>query len=71
MKLRRGEEGGVNMKNIDQQQMIKAAIIVAIFGVFVLSLTYIIPLLGILGALAIIGAGIYAVYLFLTGKLKL
>lgn len=51
--------------------MIKAAIIVAIFGVFVLSLTYIIPLLGILGALAIIGAGIYAVYLFLTGKLKL
>ncbi len=71
MKLRRGKEGGVEMKKIDQQQLIKAAIIVAIFGVFILSLTYVIPLLGIIGALAIIAAGIYAIYLFLTGKLKL
>lgn len=59
------------MPNINQQQLIKAAVIVAIFGIFILSLTYVIPLLGILGAIAIIGAGIYAIYLFLTGKLKL
>lgn len=58
-------------QNIDQQKLIKAAVIVALFGIFILSLTYIIPLLGILGALAIIAAGIYAIYLFLTGKLKL
>lgn len=59
------------MPNINQSQLIKAAIIVAVFGVFILSLTYVVPLLGILGAVAIIGAGIYAIYLFLTGKLKL
>jgi len=55
----------------DQKQLIKAALIVAVLGVFILSLTYIVPLLGILGAGAIIVAGIYAIYLFLTGKLKL
>ena len=64
-------KGGDMFNNIDQAQLKKAAIIVAIFGIFILSLTYIIPLLGIIGALAVIGAGIYAIYLFLTGKLKL
>ena len=59
------------MPNIDQQKLIKAAVIVGLFGIFILSLTYVIPLLGILGAVGIIGAGIYAIYLFLTGKLKL
>lgn len=59
------------MPNIDQKKLIQAAIIVAAFGIFILSLTYVIPLLGILGAVAIIAAGIYAIYLFLTGKLKL
>lgn len=59
------------MPNINQQQLIKAALIVAGFGIFILALTYVVPLLGILGAVAIIGAGIYAIYLFLTGKLKL
>jgi|GEM_PF-2140962 len=58
-------------KGIDQNQLKKAAIVVVLFGIFILSLTYIIPLLGIIAALAIIGAGIYAIYLFLTGKLKL
>lgn len=64
-------KGGENMPNIDQKKLIQAAIIVAAFGIFILSLTYVIPLLGILGAVAIIAAGIYAIYLFLTGKLKL
>lgn len=55
----------------NQQQLIKAALIVAGFGIVILSLTYVVPLLGILGAGAIIVAGIYAIYLFLTGKLKI
>ncbi len=59
------------MPPIDQNKLIKAAIIVAAFGIFILSLTYVLPLLGVLGALVIIAAGIYAIYLFLTGKLKL
>ena len=58
-------------QNIEMDKLVKAAIIVALFGVFILALTYVIPLLGILGALVIILAGIYAVYLFLTGKLKI
>lgn len=53
-----------------QKELVKAALIVAAFGIFVLSLTYVIPLLGILGALVIIGVGVYVIYLFLTGKLK-
>ncbi len=57
--------------NIDQTQLTKAVIIIVAFGIFILALTYVIPLLGILGAIVIIGAGIYAIYLFLTGKLKL
>lgn len=59
------------MQPIDQEKLIKAAIIVAAFGLFILSLTYILPLLGILGAIVIIIAGIYAIYLFLTGKIKI
>ncbi|HVZ58699.1 MAG TPA: hypothetical protein VG935_03045 [Patescibacteria group bacterium] len=59
------------LPNIDQQNLIKAAIIIAVFGIFILSLTYIIPILGALGAITIIAAGVYAIYLFLTGKLKL
>lgn len=57
--------------NIDQTQLTKAVIIIVAFGIFILALTYVIPLLGILGAIVSIGAGIYAIYLFLTGKLKL
>lgn len=55
----------------NQDQLIKAALIVAGLGIVILSLTYVVPLLGILGAGAIIVAGIYAIYLFLTGKLKI
>lgn len=66
------KKGGEGMfQNIDQQKLIKAAIIVGLFGIFILALTYVIPLLGILGAVVIILAGIYAIYLFLTGKIKL
>ncbi len=63
------EKEVIDMPN--QQQLVKAALIVAGFGIVILSLTYVVPLLGILGAGAIIVAGIYAIYLFLTGKLKI
>lgn len=55
---------------IDQNTLIRAAIIVALFGVFILSLTYILPVLGILVALGVIVAAIAFVYLFFTGKIK-
>lgn len=60
-----------NNLNIDQKKLVQAAVIIGAFGIFILSLTYVLPLLGILGAVGIIAAGIYAIYLFLTGKLKL
>ena len=53
----------------DMRKLLTAALIVAGFGVFILALTFVIPLLGILGAILIIGFGIYAIYLFLTGRL--
>ena len=59
-----------NMPPIDQNKLITAAIIVALFGILILSFTYILPLLGILVALGVIIAAIAFVYFFLTGKIK-
>lgn len=58
------------MPPIDQNKLITAAIAVVILGVVILSLTFILPVLGILVALAIIVAAIVFVYLFLAGKIK-
>ena len=46
----RASKGGEDMPNIDQKKLIQAAIIVGAFGIFILSLTYVIPLLGISGS---------------------
>jgi len=59
------------MPPINNQQLLKAVLILVGFGIFILSLTFVLPFLGILGAIVIIAAGVYAIYLFLTGKLKL
>lgn len=66
-----GKGGDEFVPPIDQQKLLKAVVILVAFGIFILSLTYVIPLLGIIGAIAIIVAGLYAIYLFLTGKLKI
>jgi len=58
------------MPPIDQNKLVTAAIIVALFGVLILSFTYILPLLGILVAFGVIAAAIFFVYLFLTRKIK-
>lgn len=58
------------MPPIDQNKLITAAIAVAFLGIVILSLTFILPVLGILVALGIIAAAVIFVYLFLTGKIK-
>lgn len=52
--------------DIDMKKLVLAAAIVAVFGVFILSLQFIIPLLSILIALGIIAAAIYGIWRFLT-----
>jgi len=56
---------------IDPNKLFKAAALVILLGVILLSLTYILPVLGVLVALAIVAAAIYLVYLVLTGKIKI
>lgn len=58
------------MPNIDQKKLLQAIIVVVGFGIFVLSLTYIIPFLGIIAVLSVVGALGYALYLLFTGKKK-
>ncbi len=58
------------MPNIDQKKLLQAIIVIVGFGIFVLSLTYIIPLLGIIAVLSVVGALGYALYLLFTGKKK-
>jgi len=54
--------------NIDPRKLVLAAVIVAFFGIFILSLQYIIPLLGLLIAFGVIVAAVYGIWRFLTGK---
>ncbi len=54
--------------NIDPRKLVLAAVIVAFFGIFILSLQYIIPLLGVLIAFGVIVAAVYGIWRFLTGK---
>lgn len=54
--------------NIDPRKLVLAAVIVAVFGIFILSLQYIIPLLGVLIAFGVIVAAVYGIWRFLTGK---
>ena len=54
--------------NIDPRKLVLAAVIVAFFGIFILSLQYIIPLLGVLIAFGVIVAAVYGIRRFLTGK---
>ncbi|MBI5044345.1 MAG: hypothetical protein HZC02_00235 [Candidatus Levybacteria bacterium] len=55
---------------IDQKKLLQAIVVVIAFGVFALSLTYIVPLLGLIAAVSVVGAIGYALYLFFTGKKK-
>ena len=52
--------------NIDPRKLVLAAVIVAFFGIFILSLQYIIPLLGVLIAFGVIVAAVYGIWRFLT-----
>lgn len=54
--------------NIDLKKLVIAAVIVVIFGIFILSLQFIIPILGILIAVGVIIAAIYGIWKFLTGN---
>lgn len=54
--------------NIDPRKLVLAAVIVAVFGIFILSLQFIIPLLGVLIALGVIVAAVYGIWRFLTGR---
>jgi heme O synthase-like polyprenyltransferase len=54
--------------NIDQKKLVLAAVVVAVFGIFILALQFIIPLAGILIAFGVIGAAIYGIWKYLTGK---
>jgi hypothetical protein len=59
----------MNLPNIDMRKAVTAVLVVIGFGLFILGLTFVIPVLGVLVALAIIAAIVYLVYLFLTGKI--
>lgn len=60
---------GPIFNDIDQKRLFMAALLVFVFGIFILGLTYVIPILGILAALFIIGLLIYAVYTILRGRI--
>lgn len=53
---------------IDIKKLVIAAIIVALFGIFIIALPLIIPFLGILIAIGVIIAAIYGIWKFLTGN---
>ncbi len=53
--------------NIDPKRLVLAALIVAVFGIFIISLQFIIPLLGMLITIGIIVAAIYGIWKFLKG----
>jgi hypothetical protein len=53
--------------NIDQKKLVLAAVIVAVFGIFVISLQFVIPFLGILTALGVIAAAVYGLWKYFTG----
>ena len=54
--------------NIDEKKLILAAVILAVFGIFILSLQLVIPILGVLIAIGVLIAAIYGIWKFLTGK---
>jgi hypothetical protein len=56
---------------VDFNKLLTAALIVIIFGLFILSLTYIIPILAGIIALGLVILLVYVVYLFLTGKIQI
>jgi hypothetical protein len=49
-------------------QVTGAAIVIVIFGIILLSFTFIVPILAIGAAFAIIAAAVFLVYKFLGGK---
>lgn len=54
--------------NIDEKKLVLAAVILALFGIFILSLQFIFPILGVLIAIGVIIAAIYAIWKFLTNQ---
>lgn len=57
------------MPQIDLNKVFKAGLVVIIGGLFILGLTYIIPVLAPLIAIFIAAIIIYFAYLYFTGKL--
>lgn len=56
------------LPNVDIRKMVLAALIVAAFGIFILSLQFVIPILGILIAIGVIVAAVYGIWRFLSGR---
>jgi len=54
--------------NIDEKKLILAAVILAVFGIFILSLQLVIPILGVLIAIGVLIAAIYGIWKFLTNQ---
>ncbi len=54
--------------NIDQKRLVLAAVIVGAFGIFILALQFIIPVISILVALGIIAAAAFGLKKYFTGK---
>ncbi len=55
-------------KDLDQQKLVMALVIVGILSLIILALPLVIPLLGVLISFGVIGAAVYGVYVFLTKK---
>jgi hypothetical protein len=47
--------------NLDQKKLATAVLIVVAFLIFVLSLSFIVPILGVVAAVAIIGFAVYGI----------
>ncbi len=54
--------------NITIPQVTGAAVVIVIFGILLLSFTFIVPILAIVAAFLIIAAAVFLVYKFLGGK---
>jgi len=54
--------------NIDEKKLVLAAVILALFGIFILSLQLVIPILGVLIAIGVLIAAIYGIWKFLTNQ---
>lgn len=56
------------MPPVDVNKLIQAAVVVIVVGFLLLGLTYVIPLIGSLLGLAILGLVVYLIYLFLKSR---